>query len=211
MNTNTKNMKRARRSPQAQTASFLVPNLKAQPYQKTQILRVPGTTELISCSAAGSVATSTSLNLGLIPFFATRYGVTFDEARILKIYAEIRPVASTSTSGLSVFLIDENDSAVPNIAVARSHFGNAISNNGQAYSVSRGFEKRQSVPSGTVQMLEWSNRDLGDLKYLDSTDVTTTVAYLKCFTDNANFGTPAVAQPLFVVRYTLTIELRGQK
>ncbi len=206
-----KQNKKSSKSSRPQTANFLVPTLRTQPYQKTSVIKIPGTTELISCSAAGLVNSVTNLNLGLIPFFATRYGVTYDEARILKIYVEIRPVASTSTSGLTVVFIDENDSTVPTATIARTHWGNAISNNGQAYSVSRGVGPRQSVPSGAVQLLEWSNRDIGMLKYLDSTDVTTNVGYLKCFSDNANFGTPAVAQPLFVLRYTLTVELRGQK
>ena len=190
----------------------LIPRLRVQPYQKSQKLQVPGTTQLTSCDASGNVALSIGINQGLILNLATRFGTTYDEMRILKAYCEIRPVASSTTSGLTIFFIDENDNGTPGLSQARTHFGNAVSNNGQAFQVSRGISRKLStVPSEGIQLIEWSNRDIQDLNFLDTTDASTSLAYLKVYSDNANLGTPAVAQPLFVIRWTLTVEVRGMK
>ena len=74
----------------------------------------------------------------------------------------------------------------------------------------RGVGRRLQLESTGVQKLVWSARDLSDLTFQPNGNfATATPAYIKIYTDNANLGTPAVAQPLFVIRPYLTYQFRG--
>jgi hypothetical protein len=186
----------------------LLPHLATQPYQRITTIKIPGTTTLVSASAGGAFSTAIALNASEIQNLS-RYDF-FDEFRLIKAVYELRPVASTTTSGLTIFYIDENDGTAPTISEARTHVGNALSNNGQSQMVSQGARRRLEVQGSGVQIIKWTARDLSDLIFQPIANfATATPAYLKIYTDNGNLGTPAVAAPLFVIRGYFTYQFRG--
>ena len=202
---------RRRRAPKASARNIdaeLIPHLATQPYQRITTTKIPGIPTLISCSAAGAVSLSSIVNATQIET-PSRYNF-FDEFRLIKAVFEIRPVASTATSGLTIFYIDENDATAPTLVQAQRHVGNALSNNGQSQMVSAGLGRRTQVDATGIQKITWTARDVTDLAFQAISNFSTAApAYLKVYTDNANLGTPAVAQPLFVIRAYLTYQFRG--
>ncbi len=202
-----------RRRAQARSSNIdaeLIPHLATQPYQKITTLKVPGLPTLVSCDANGDVASTYPLNGNRIDD-VNRYRDIFDEFRLIKVVAELRPVASTATSGLTNFWIDENDVSSPSLEESQRKIGILLSNNGQTQSISRGSTRRLTPDQLGVQRIVWTARDLNDLIFDQTVNISTrTPACLKAFTDNSNYGTPAVAQPLFLVRFHFTYQFRGQ-
>jgi len=145
--------------------------------------------------AAGAMATAVQLSSALIPAFSTRFGATFLEYRIIGARWRIRQSDSfgvNTGAGVSVFYLDEKDTAVPTAAKALDHARIEISN--------------ESDSNDKTISVEWIAHDLTDLQWTAIGTAFTPVT-LKAFCDAANFqGSGAQA---FLATGTARFQFRG--
>jgi hypothetical protein len=163
--------------------------------QQTVRLSLPGTSGLLVTTITSGVAAYTIvLSTADITGFATRFGSTFDEYRILSSLVKVRAVSPAT--GVSCTWFDEKSSAAPTVneCYERTHL--TVPNN-------------SADPKSQFSM-KWVARDLLDLQYSPIGTVSTP-AYWKIYSDLANFGAPAVVTPLWYVELDFLIEFRGLK
>lgn len=147
---------------------------------------------LTNTVTTGVLAAATAVSVGQIPDFATRFGSTYDEYRILGADVEMIPVSNAS--GVSVFWFDEKLTSTPTLAQSQDRTARAVPNsnaNSKAFTVHR-----------------WRARDLLDLEFSAITAAPQPVTF-KTYTDAANWGAPIVATALWVPRITLIVEFKG--
>lgn len=140
----------------------------------------------------GVIASSIGISTSLINGFSTRFGLTFDEYRILKVYCKIRPLAVST--GVTRFLFDEKNSSAVSATGSTQRVGKTLANN--------------AADPKSVTMMTWSARDLLDLQYT-AIGSTVTPVYFKIYTDSTNYGAPATATALWLIEFDLTVEFRG--
>lgn len=153
-----------------------------------------------------SVPLSSVITTGLIAYegqispvtvvgnWATRFGTTFDEYRVICARIELHPVGIYT--GETAFFLAETSLGTPTLFEVNQRMIKLINNNVQ-------------VNSGTA--LKWRAVDLSsDLQWRDITTGYNGCRYY-VYTDTANFGAPAVATLLWIVRGVLTIQFRGER
>jgi hypothetical protein len=166
-------------------------------YRGQQVYRAMlfGTSGILPTTVGtGVINNALGVNTSDITGFATRFGSTFDEYRILGVDCQIRCAAASS--GVSFFWFDEksNASATVNECYERVTL-NLPNTNANAKSTA---------------VLKWRARDLLDLQYTAIGTVATPV-YFKIYTDTANFGAPASVTNLWYVQFRFMVEFRGLK
>lgn len=123
--------------------------------------------------------------------FATRFGSTFVEYRIIRAKFVYRCFSST-IPGVSQIWIDEKDTANPTLTEARER---AI------LSISHADVVRE-------HSLKWECTDTLDLQY-SPIGTAVTVASFKLYTDNAVFGAPVVATEFMEIVPYFELQFRG--
>ncbi len=151
-----------------------------------QILTTTVTTGVISASI-GSDPTQD------VPDWSTRFGNTFDAYRVVGVDYHIRPL--TVSSGLTAFMLDENDSTAPVADESAGRVGKRLNNtnSGQGLTV-----------------LKWRVREMQDLGWTPLSSSVSPI-YLKVYTSTALWGAPIVATALWVVQPIYIVEFRGLK
>jgi hypothetical protein len=163
--------------------------------QQKVVLTLPGLSSKYSTTiTTGVIASSLSLSTSRISNFATRFGSTFDEYRILSVLVKLR--ALSASTGISTFLFDEKDATAPDIDDANQRLGLRLPNTNAAGSI--------------LRAMRWRARDLLDLEYSPIGTVSTPV-YFKVYTDASSFGAPVAVSDLWIAEFDFTIEFRGIK
>lgn len=163
--------------------------------QYSTLMRVPGAAQLLPTTVtSGVIANVYGINTSGISGFATRFGSTFDEYRIVGAEMNIRPV--NSASGISVMWYDEKSTSTPTSNEAQQRIGRRIPNT--------------NAQSKSMFSMKWRARDLLDLQYTAIGSAVTPVSF-KLYTDTAAWGAPAVVTNLWILEPVFTIEFRGLK
>lgn len=166
---------------------------KGQPTYKVWL---PGNATLFTTSAAGLGQLAYGIgnfSAGNIQGWASRFENCFDEYRILKCRFDVIPL-SANGNGVSNFWFDEKNSSAP-------------TSNETTERIVRRVPNTSNDARSQFSML-WVAKDLLDLQYTQiSVDVIS--AYFKVYTNNALWGTPAVAASYFTIQPVFFVEMRG--
>lgn len=166
--------------------------IKSSPRQVVWDSWLPGLpVKATTTVTTGVIATAYGINTSQIQAFATRFGSTFDEFRIVQANMTLSLFSSTN-AGLILTFIDENSTAAPSIAEARERTQKTIS----ASAVDRNLT------------LTWIAADPADLLYTPIAN-SFTPATFKVYTDNANFGSSIVATDYFEITCQFRVQFRG--
>ncbi len=188
----SKQIKRMRRIPRME--GRLLSDGPAYAGQQSFRVKMTGAPlQLTTTVSTGLIAGVYTIETSNISGFSVRFGSTFDEYRILSAKFMIRSM-SVST-GVSVVWFDEKSNSSPTSNEASERIGQRICNT-------------SSRPD--PKPMTWRARDLLDLQYTPIGTVSTP-AFLKLYTDNANWGSPTTATLLWILEPIITIEFRGLK
>lgn len=155
--------------------------------------RLRGTVSMLTTTVtSGVIANARPIDTTQIISFATRFGDTYDEYRILGADIEITPV-TPNVAGVTSFFFDEKSASTPNANMASGRSGLTLQNSSNA---------------NVKRVMRFRVTDLLDLQY-SPIGTTTTVGYFKTYTDNASFGSPTTVTQLWTVRVDLHVEFRG--
>lgn len=157
---------------------------KAKLFGPPNVLTTTVTTGVISSAVAISTAQITS--------FATRFGSTFDEYRILGANIQIRPL--TVSTGVTRFWFNEKSATAPAANDSFERTGITLDNT--------------NANSKSNTTMTWRARDLLDLQYTPI-GTASTPAYFDVYTNNGNWGAPVTATALWIYDMELLIEFRG--
>jgi hypothetical protein len=139
----------------------------------------------------GLIAFVFNVSSGNIQSFATRFGSTFVEYRIIRAKFQIRLFSSTNP-GVLQFFIDEKSQSSPTLAEA--------------------LERATLVVNASAvdqrPILKWVCADPLDLQY-SATGTAAVSATFKCYSNNTNFGSSIVATDYFVVEPMFQVQFRG--
>lgn len=163
------------------------------PCQKQYSIIVPANTIKYSDTAGGLTQVS-NINAAQVNTFASRWGVVFEEYRIVKVVAHLLAVNNSQT-GVSLVHWDEVNSGVPTLASAQNHRAKEIRNSPQA-------------GESSVTMV-WRPKDLNNEQWVQGTNTTFNPVYFKVYTDVANLGATSLTAQLFIVQFLYTIQFRG--
>ncbi len=163
--------------------------------QQRSTLRLEGTPQLLSTTVTtGVIANVTTLGPVNITGFATRFGSTFDEYRILG--ADIRITPVSASAGVSKCWIDEKSNSTPTANESQERTSWPLANT--------------NANSKSQTIVKWRARDLLDLQYT-SVGSNSQPAYFKLYTDSATWGAPIVVTQLWLIEPTFIVEFRGIK
>lgn len=172
----------------------LLSDSPAYPGQVVVKATLPGTsTKLTTTVTTGVIASALQVSSAQLLGFATRFGSTFDEYRIIGVDAVVSPLAATA--GVLKCWFDEKSTSAPtaNESLERTAISVLLNN-----------------AMGTSKSLRWRARDLLDLQYTAIGSAVTPVTF-KQYTDNANWGSSAVVTDVAVVQFKCHLEFRGLK
>ncbi len=130
----------------------------------------------------------------LVDDWVARFQSTFDEYRVVRAVIRIRPVSSSS--GVTKFWFDEKTTSAPTQTQSYERYTMTVVNN--------------NANSRGVIVMTWVPHDLLDLQFTAITTAVTPVTF-KVYTDNAAYGSPITATPLWLIEPMLTVEFRGLK
>lgn len=191
---NSRNMKSSRKGGQLSVKRELSDG-PAYSGQQRVVLQLEGGASLVSTTiTTGVIASAYPISSNAITGFATRFGSTFDEYRILKARFRITPVSPST--GVSKMWFDEKSSAAPTVNESNERTALALPNT--------------NANSKSKQSMIWVARDLLDLEYLPIGTVSV-VAYHKIYTDTGNWAAPTAVTPLWIIEPIITVEFRGIK
>jgi hypothetical protein len=139
----------------------------------------------------GTIASVYQVREQTINSFATRFGSTFVEYRIVQADVFLRLFSATNPGVIQVWF-DEQSNATPTLAEA-----------GERYISSVNASAVDESPSWT-----WTAGDPLDLQYTPIAGSVTPVTF-KFFTNNANFGSSIVATDYFEIQSRLRVQFRG--
>jgi hypothetical protein len=180
-----------RRYPSTKKGRILIaPLLKSYPLQNVMQITLPGTAQLVTTTVTtGVIAAVFPIIAASIPNFATRFGATWMEYRIVRVKFVFKTFSMTNP-GLLTHWLDEKQAGVPTSA--------------EALQVSR---SQFSASSPSPHTLVWTSQDPLDLQYIDIGTIVTIMGTYKVYTDNANFGSSIVATaygqicPYYIVQF----------
>lgn len=146
--------------------------------------------------AAGATTSVFNIDLSKVGTFSTRFGALFDEYCIVGARIEVRLNNIAVPQGFVMAYIDEKSSsaATSTAALAASRIDMVVS----------------ATESPSRYHIDWVPRDFTDLSYSDI-GTTTTSAYLKFFSSNADTGTNAGTTFDLMITGTLAFTFRGYK
>jgi len=147
--------------------------------------------KLTTTVTSGVIAENLLLNKAAVESFIARFGTTFDEYRIVQTVVKMRMFSSTNPGVLQVWY-DEKSQSAPTLVEANERY--ILAENASA------IDKRPS--------LKWTASDPLDLQYTAIATSVTPVTF-KVYTDNANFGSSAVATDYCELEGSLRFQFRG--
>lgn len=191
-------IKRTKNTPKRRIAKAIVPRFDDSPSYAGQYrtrITLPGL-PLLSSSVitTGVVSITYGISTAAITGFATRFGSTFDEYRIVGARVLIRPVSAST--GITVFWFDEKSTSAPTANEAQERVGLRLPNS--------------NASDMSVRAMSWNARDLLDLNYTAIGSAVTPVTF-KGYSDNASWGSPIAVTPLWVIEADITFEFKGLK
>lgn len=147
----------------------------------------------LTTNAAGLGTVTVPISFAGVSNYAARFGVVFDEVRVLGAKVTLNPL--TSSTGMTAFFWNEKQppfAATSTIAQQRNC--RWISNSNGA---------------GTGYVMHWKSDGFLDLSWDSLTGSgPTSLAYFTMFTD-ASLGTPAAVNQLWIAQIELTVQFRG--
>lgn len=184
----TRTIKRVNNNPSTRMPS-LIP---AFPGQVVKMFKLEATPLNISTTVTtGVIAQVFAVKASNIANFATRFGVLFEEYRIVRAKFTVKNYASTNP-GLFVHWVDEKQTTNPTSA-------EALQKSLKSFSAS----------SPSPHVITWTSNDPLDLQYIDIGTTATELATYKIYTDNAFFGSSIVATAYACVVPEFWIQFRG--
>jgi hypothetical protein len=168
------------------------PSYRGQPRVRLTLPGVLGT--LSTTVTTGVIAQNDVVSTSQILNFASRFGNTFDEYRIVGATVRVRAVGPNS--GILRCWFDEKSGSAPTQADAVERIGQSTVLN-------------SADPKSCFQM-KWTARDLLDLQYT-AIGTSSSPVYFKIYTDNADFGAPIAATVVVFREIDLHVEFRGLK
>ena len=192
-NTNQRRTRRNRGNPSTQsvrkdTALVLRREFPGQPVCTHIIQGTP--LPLTSTVTTGVVAQVVNIAAASIPNFATRFAC-YESFRIVKATATVNSFGST-IPGVYKMWLDEDTSGAPSAA-------QALQTEVKPHSVSSTSRKSLTYTPHDPQQQNFQQVAVGPNAY----------GYFKLYTDTANFGSPIVATPMFLVEISFTVQFRG--
>jgi hypothetical protein len=172
-------------------------NKPAYPGQARVVLRLPANPSgpQVTTVTTGVMALTLPLQAGDITGFATRFGSTFDEYRILGV--DVEALNMSASTGATAMWFDEKSQSAP--TQNESTERNATTH----LNTNAGFKSRK--------VLRWRARDLLDLEFTPIGTANVVPVTFKAYTDLALWGAPIAVTPLWVFRLTFVVEFRGLK
>jgi hypothetical protein len=168
---------------------LLVPSYPKQVVWQSWLPAAPR--KLTTTVTTGLIADAYVVSFGIPTNFATRFGSTWVEARVVKARFSVRMFSSTNT-GVLRFWYDEKLASAPTLAEAQER---AILSINASDITSR-------------PQAQWVCTDIGDLGYLSIGSPATKVTF-KSYTDNANFGSSIVALDYCEIIPEVLVQFRG--
>lgn len=183
-----------RKSSKRGQPSQRLPDSNSYAGQQVARLRLDGVPQLLSTTTGTGVINDVyQVEVNQILAFATRFGNTFDEYRILG--ADIKVTCTASSTGISKFWFDEKSPNTPTVNESQERTVVALPNN--------------SSNSKACRTFRWRARDLLDLQFSPIGALTVNPVTFKIYTNNANYGSPTTVTSLWVVESVLIVEFRG--
>jgi hypothetical protein len=144
---------------------------------------------------AGALAASMPIDVTLIQAFATRFATLFREYAVVGLTVEVQCNNIATTSGRAAIFIDETTAGAPTAAQAlgRPRLDLAVG----------------PLFTPNAPKVSWVPQDIVDLDYFSTSAPGTSTAWLKIYTDVANFGTQAATTGQIIVTGALALEYRG--
>lgn len=139
----------------------------------------------------GLIAAAYSVSGGAIASFATRFGSTFVEYRIVQVRMGLRCFSATNPGVLQVWY-DEKSASAPVSAEATERYIDSIN--------------ASSVDTNHSYL--WTAEDPLDLQYV-ATSTTPVPVTFKVFTNNTTFGSSVVATDYFELEGYTRVQFRG--
>jgi hypothetical protein len=139
----------------------------------------------------GLITFSYPISISEIYSFATRFGSTFVEYRIVRARFRIRMFSSTNPGVLQLWF-DEQSSGTPTLAEAYERYIDVLS----------------ASAVDTQPLLRWVCADPLDLEYRPI-GTSYTPCTFKMYTNNSTFGSSAVAADYFEVEPEFQVQFRG--
>jgi len=166
--------------------------IRTYPKQAVWEVWLPGTPiKLTTTITTGLIAQSLPVSSASITGFATRFGSTFVEYRIIRAHWRVRFFSSTNP-GVIQFWIDEKSNATPTLAEANE----------------RAVMICSAASIDTQPDLKWICADPLDLQY-QAIGNSVTVSSFKTFTNNAQFGSSVVATDYMEIEPEFQLQFRG--
>jgi len=166
--------------------------IRTYPRQAVWEVWLPGSpVKLTTTVTTGLIAQSLPVSSASVAGFATRFGSTFVEYRIVRAHWRVRFFSSTNP-GVIQFWIDEKSNAAPTLAEAQERYTLTCS----------------AASIDTQPMLKWICSDPLDLQYL-AISATANVSSFKSFTNNAQFGSSIVATDYVEIEPEFQFQFRG--
>ncbi len=139
----------------------------------------------------GVIASVYAVKASNIANFATRFGVLFEEYRIVRARFHVRNFSSTNP-GLFVHWVDEKQTGNPTSA-------EALQKSMKSFSAS----------SPSPHTITWTSNDPLDLQYIDIGTTSTELCTYKIYTDNTFFGSSTVATAYATIVPEFWVQFRG--
>jgi hypothetical protein len=166
--------------------------IRSYPRQVVMECWLPGIpTKFTTTVTTGLIAGTIAVNSNQVQSFATRFGSTFVEYRVVRARFRVRLFSSTNP-GVLQFWIDDQSTATPTLAEAQE----------------RATLIESASATDNYPMLKWVNSDIGDLQYL-AIGTPRTSATFKVYSNNANFGSSIVATDYLEVEPEFQFQFRG--
>jgi len=166
--------------------------IRTYPHQVCWEVWVPGTpTKFTTTVTSGLIAGVIGVTNTNVSAFATRFGSTFVEHRLIRAIFKIRLFSSTNPGVLQIW-IDEKSTVTPTLAEANERAVLTPSASGTSLS----------------PVLKWVAADPLDLQY-SALSSSPQPATFKVFTNNANFGSSIVATDYLEVEPAFQFQFRG--
>lgn len=163
--------------------------------QQVWKMKLPGqVVKLTTTVTTGVISQAITITASDALGFATRFGSTFDECRLIGADIQIRPISAAS--GVCAFWFDEKSASAPTVNEATERIALRI--------------PASNANGKSVSTMRWRARDLLDLQFSAIGSAANPV-FFKIYTDNANWGSPITATDLFTVEPMLFVEFRGLK
>jgi hypothetical protein len=163
--------------------------------QKVTLRLESGALLLSTTITTGVISSAYPVEASEIVGFATRFGSTFDEYRILG--ADVRVTPVSASTGVSKMWFDEKSPSAPTSNESQERTVVPLANT--------------NAMASSRKTFRWRARDLLDLQYTAIGTTSVNPVSFKVYTDNALYGAPVAVTNLWLIEPVMIIEFRGLK